>query len=137
MGIKAFFRQLFHTDGRIDFYAKIFALLIATSESDEEFELSSVLFLDSDEQNEFDDRLNFHLKLIKENELHINQLVRRINEIHHYHPHWIKTISNESMEIVKKQYAPLQQRAYEFIANLKEKKSLIVDPLKSIDKSSV
>lgn len=130
MGWGLFWRKLFGGDARIDFYAKIFAsLIIATDRlSYEELDLikkvAGLLFTQKDDETFFIARVFYHLELCVKNELHINQIIRRIDYLNRQHPTWIKGITKEAVAACRMENDGLQDRVVEFVESMQNPRRL-------------
>lgn len=120
-----FLQKLFSVDERIDFYAKVICALIATKCTPIDDNLLETVANSFDEKNLFLDRIEFHMDLIRSNELHINQLIRRIVTINKRHPQWINKIEDEWIDLMSDSGSDLNCRVVEFLQNLKTHKTLI------------
>ena len=126
MGFRLFWRKLMGADLRIDFYAKIIAALIVAVDRLSYEELDRVkmiagrLFVRKDEESHFVSRVFLHLEWCVKSELHINQLIRRIDQIHRQHPRWIEAISPEIISLCEVPGETLQLRVVEFIQGLRQ-----------------
>lgn len=125
-----FFGHLLSVDERADFYAKIVCALITTSNrelKDGELDLIAKR-VPTGKKAVFLERCKYHLDLIDSGELHINQLIKRIDQISRQHPRWIKVVRNELLEDLVDSSSDLNIRAYEFLKNLKTEQSLVYTP---------
>ena len=125
MGFRLFWRKLVGEDMRIDFYAKIIAALIVAVDKLSYEELDRVkliagrLFVRKDEESYFTARVLLHLELCIKNELHINQLIRRIDQMHRLHPRWIEMMTPEIVSLCEVPGEELQARVVEFLQDLR------------------
>lgn len=132
MRLKLFWRKLFGYDARIDFYAKIFAgLIIATDRlSYEELDLvkkvAGLLFTQESDETYFVSRVFYHLELCVKNELHINQIIRRIDYLHRQHPRWIEGVPEEAIELCRSEGEGLQERVAEYLFSLKKPRATVL-----------
>lgn len=142
MGIKLFFRKLFGSDARIDFYAKIFAALIISTDrlSYEELELvkkvAGLLFTQKSDETYFVSQVMYHLELCVKNELHINQIIRRIDYLNRLHPRWIESVSSEAVALCRTEGDGLQERVIEYIHSLRTPRKTVLER-KPSDKEGV
>lgn len=125
MGLKLFFRKLFGSDARIDFYAKIFASLIIAADrlSYEELDLvkkiAGLLFTQKSDETYFVAQVFYHLELCVKNELHINQIIRRVEYLNRMHPSWIKSVPAEAVALCRMENDGLQDRVIEYVESLR------------------
>ncbi len=125
MGLRLFWRKLMGDDARIDYYARIVAALIVSVDrlSYEELDRTKLiagrLFMRKDEEGAFVSRVFLYLEHCVKGELHLNQLIRRIDQIHRQHPRWIEAITPEVVSLCEVADEPLQLRVVEFLQALR------------------
>lgn len=122
-----FIRKLFSTDEKADFYAKIACALFGTSNRSIDDELLNNIAnrLPVGNKAHFIERIKYHLDLMSANDLHINQLIKRINIISRNHPHWIMAVSVSFLEEFVDESSDLNMRVFEYLQNLKTHKMLV------------
>ncbi|MDR0747136.1 MAG: hypothetical protein LBE89_04505 [Helicobacteraceae bacterium] len=100
-----FLKKIFGSDEQIDFFAKIYAALIVSGDMPRgeidvrALKFCAALFMEKDDCGFFLERTVYYVELNDKNELHINQLIRRIDVLSRQNPEWIKKLTDEAIEI--------------------------------------
>jgi hypothetical protein len=120
---KNIFAALFGNDDRIDFYAKIFAALVASGEQigDTNAKIKAageIQFTDNDDRKFFAERVLFYLAAYAANYAVINKIIRRIAHFHKLYPSWILEARREFLEVARCANDGLQDRVYEFVSRM-------------------
>ncbi|MDR2639618.1 MAG: hypothetical protein LBC09_07275 [Helicobacteraceae bacterium] len=120
-----FFGDLFRADKRIDFYAKIFAALIASIDrkiddaGDRIKSASEALFSGKKDRSLFAELTRGYIAGCAKNETSLNQLARKIAQLGKLYPSWSADINMDALLFAKADNEGLQDRMFEFIENLK------------------
>ncbi|MDR1451036.1 MAG: hypothetical protein LBI57_01690 [Helicobacteraceae bacterium] len=125
MNIGGFFRNLFRSDERVDFYAKVFAALIVSVDrklddaADRIKSASETFFSGTKQQALFAELTRRYIADCAKNETALNQLARKIARLGKLYPSWLAGVKEEGIAFAKADNDGLQDRTFEFIASLK------------------
>lgn len=120
-----FLKKFFGSDEQIDFFAKVYAALIVSGGIPRDeidvrtLKFCTALFMEKEDRGFFLERAVYYVELNDKNELHINQLIKRIDVLNRQNPEWIKKLTDEAIEICRYEDPDaLQLRVIDYLRSL-------------------
>ena len=130
MSLGLFFRRWISKDEKITFFAAIFATLTVSVENLGSVQIgafkqfSTLLSLDMNSEDIFRNRLNNFIDAYYKNEIDINYLVSKIDNIAQKNPDWVEEIPLEAIQFCVVREEVLQRRFVEYLMTLLKESSL-------------